>query len=167
MLRGDFVTMNSETLLECVKEFFNKGMVLHTIRGIGAEQMESLFGHGAALYKDKQYDEAIRVFQFLCLNDHLQKRYFLFLGASYQKSEQYEAAIRAYSHAAMLDLEDPRIHANVGFCYVALKQQRLAASAFATALRLAEGQSQYIEVQRKSEQALQKLEAGLAAGVAS
>lgn len=103
-----------------VKEFLNHGLTLQFMGGMTSERMFAAFEHAKALFHKEEYDSAMDILKFLCLQNHMHKSYFLYLGACYQKTNRHEMAVKAYTHAAVLDTADPRPHYNVAMCYLAL-----------------------------------------------
>lgn len=115
-----------------------QGASLRDFTDMGDETMETIYRTAYSLYQGNQYEKAQKVFRFLCLYDHLEKKYFMGLGACCQMLGQWQAAIESYHQAAILDLDDPYVPFHTGHCYVALKDFAKAADSYRAAHYFAE-----------------------------
>ena len=69
-------------------------------RGIDDTALESMYGIARELYVNGQYARAQRSFEFLCLYDHENARYWRALGACRELSKDYLGAAAALTFAA-------------------------------------------------------------------
>lgn len=121
--------LNEEQLQEIVETFIQSGLAYKDLRGLSDKDMEAIYSLAYTLYNHNKYDEAMKVFKFLSLMDHTDKRYFLGLAACRQMLGNYDKAIEAYQFAAVLDVEDPIVHLHAADCLLAAKRFDEARSA--------------------------------------
>lgn len=125
-----------------LNHLLNEGGVLRDVRGITKEQMEAIYSVAFNLYRAGKYDEAEKVFRFLCFFDHLEKKFWMGLGSSQQAQKNYQNAINAYSYACVLDIKDPRAPLQAADCHIALGNTKEAISALTAAIEFAGDQPQ-------------------------
>lgn len=101
-------------------DYFAKGHTLGPLLGNSRESQEALYTVAYRLYRQAKYESAERLFAFLLLNDHLDRRYYLAYAACAQMQRQHERALRYYSMAHMLDKTDPRPLLHMSECFMAL-----------------------------------------------
>jgi len=112
-----------------INHFMKEGGVLRDVRGITKEQMEAIYSVAFNLYRAGKYEDAEKVFKFLCFFDHLEKKFWMGFGAAQQAQKKYETAINAYAYAAVLDVKDPRAPLQAADCHIALGNTAQAESA--------------------------------------
>jgi type III secretion system low calcium response chaperone LcrH/SycD len=123
-------TPTAEANLDAIVEhFLEHGGVFKDAHAITDAEMEAVYSVAYNLYKAGKYDEALKVFKFLCFFDHLEKKYWMGLGAAQQLLGKYEDAVQAYSYAALLDVRDPRPPMHAADCYMLLGDREKAESA--------------------------------------
>ncbi len=96
------------------------GEPLGGLRGIDHDGFESLYALGHGLYQQARYEDAIRIFGYLSLHDHMEPRFILALGASLQMAGRREEAVRVYTVAVVLDPADPVPTFHLAECLSAL-----------------------------------------------
>lgn len=101
-------------------DYLAKGQTLGPLLGNSRESQEALYTVAYRLYRQGKYESAERLFAFLLLNDHLDRRYYLAYAACAQMQRQYDRALRYYSMAHMLDKTDPRPLLHMSECFMAL-----------------------------------------------
>ena len=119
-MTADARWIQRQQLASHVREFLKGGTTIQFLTGMDSERMNAAYGHARALYHNGNYADACEILKFLCLQNHLEKDYFVYLGASYQKLNKMGMAIKAYTHAAIIDADDPNPHYNMALCYLAL-----------------------------------------------
>ncbi|MBQ9368646.1 MAG: SycD/LcrH family type III secretion system chaperone, partial [Victivallales bacterium] len=92
---------------------------------------EAVYSLGYSFYTTGRYADAEKVFRFLVLFDHLEKKYWTGLGAVYQVQKRYGEAITAYGYASFLDLENPKPQYLAAECFAAMGDKDNALSALA------------------------------------
>lgn len=101
-------------------DFLAKGHTLGPMLGNSRESQEALYTVAYRLYRQAKYESAERLFAFLLLNDHLDRRFYLAYAACAQMQRQHDRALRYYSVAHMLDKTDPRPPMHMAECFMAL-----------------------------------------------
>ncbi|MPM18178.1 hypothetical protein SDC9_64584 [bioreactor metagenome] len=97
----------------------------------GADTFGSLFGYeesdyevlyalGHSLYSQARYQDAMRIFGFLVVNNQLEKRFFNAFASSLQMLQRHAEAIQYYSMASLLDIDDPLPTFHTAECFIAL-----------------------------------------------
>ena len=76
-----------------------------------------------------KFNEALKLFQFLVLFDHLNKKYWMGLGAVQQVLKDFQGAIVSYGYSSFLDLKNPKPQFHAAECFLAMGDRRNAASA--------------------------------------
>ncbi len=117
------------------------GGTLAEIRGLSEADMEVLYGIAYNFYTHGRYDEAEKVFIFLCTYDHLEKRFWKGLAASRQMGGKSAGAADAYGCMTICDLDDPEPHFQAARCLLAIGAKKRASSALDAAIELAERSS--------------------------
>ena len=97
-----------------------EGATLADIRGYTDDEMEAVYNLAHNAYRQRRYDDARKLFQFLAENDHTESRFWMGLAASYQMTRDYEQAVAAYGVAALLDATDPQAPLRACECYLAM-----------------------------------------------
>ncbi len=106
------------------------------VRGIGRAQLEAAYSVGSGFYKTGRYEDAEKIFYFLCIMEHTCPKYWTALGAVRQVRKEYKEALTAYAAAAMFDLHLPKPHFYGAECSLALGDFDSAESACRTLLAL-------------------------------
>jgi type III secretion system low calcium response chaperone LcrH/SycD len=114
-------------------EVLGAGGTMKDIRGLSAEEVETVYSIGFNLYNQGKYEQAEPMFQFACFYSHLQPRYWMALGNCRQMTKKYAPAIDAYGLAYLFDTEDPWPPIQTAICYLAMKNKELAGDALTLA----------------------------------
>ena len=157
MNNEDLNQIESDELAATMAEFFGKGGAFKDLKGMSDEAMEAIYSVAYNLYQGGKYEEAQKVFQFLCFYDHFNRKYFMGLGACQQMMKQYEQAIEIFSFVTVLDSDDPRPLIYVGDCYIAMGEKDNARYAYETALEWAEDNGEFAEERTRAETMLNNL----------
>ncbi|WP_257266465.1 SycD/LcrH family type III secretion system chaperone [Endozoicomonas sp. ONNA2] len=120
-----------------VGDYMARGGNLAKASNISEEALEGLYELAYLKYNHGQYEKSARLFQFLCLYDQWNPRFFTGLGACQQMVNLYGEAIDTYLYATSLDANDPHPMIYVGDCYVALGQHQKARLAYQAAVLMA------------------------------
>jgi type III secretion system low calcium response chaperone LcrH/SycD len=110
-------------------EVMDQGGTLKDVRGLTAADIETIYAFGYNLYNQAKYTDAEPMFQFACLYQHTEPRYWMALGNCRQMAKKYQPAIDAYGFAYALNLEDPWPSIQAAICYLALQNKELAGQA--------------------------------------
>jgi len=90
------------------------------LRGISNAELEALYSVGFANYGAGKYDDAEKVFHFLCTLCHTNAKYWLALGSVRHAKRNFDGAVKAYAAAAMWDIHRPKPHYYSAECNLAL-----------------------------------------------
>ena len=119
----------TEEKIEAAAKGFAKMGTIREIKGITNSEMEAVYSMGYSFYTTGRYQDAEKVFRFLVLFDHFEKKYWTGLGAVYQVQKRYNEAITAYGYASFLDLKNPKPQYLAAECFAALGDRENALSA--------------------------------------
>ena len=106
-----------------------KGEPLKIAKGIDDAQLNAVYSLAFSYYSTGRYDEALKLFKFLVLFDHLSQKFWIGLGSTHQMLKSYDEAIKAYAQAAILDLNNPKPMYYAAICHIAKGDNVSAASA--------------------------------------
>lgn len=114
--------------LEAAKSLLD-GEPIKMAKGIDDSQLGAVYSLGYSYYQTGRYDEALKLFKFLVLMDHLSQKYWLALGSAHQMLKNYDDAIKSFAQAALLDLNNPKPMYYAALCHLAKNDKVSAASA--------------------------------------
>jgi type III secretion system low calcium response chaperone LcrH/SycD len=128
------------------------GKPLKDAAGFSTADVETIYTIGINYAERGRYEQAEPMFEFACLTEHINPRYWSALGSCRQRLKNYAGAIDAYGYAHLISGDDPwpAIHAAV--CYLALADKGNAAKA----LNLAASKAAKDETARQRIAALQQ-----------
>lgn len=149
-----------------------KGEPLKIEKGIDDAQLNAVYSLAFSYYSTGRYDEALKLFKFLVLFDHLSQKFWIGLGATQQMLKHYDEAIAAFAQASLLDIENPKPMYYAAICHIAKGDKVSAASAVraiemfctkkdaktmpfiqkAAALRMAIGEEAFAELRKLDEE---------------
>ena len=139
-------------------KFFGKGGAFKDLNNMSDDAMEAIYSVAYNLYQGGKYEEATKVFQFLCFYDHFNRKYFLGLGACQQMQKQYDNAIEIFSFATILDSDDPRPMMYIGDCHLAKGDKDNARAAYETCIEWAGAGEQYAQDLKRARNMLENLQ---------
>ena len=139
---------------------FRGELVLKDIKGLTDRNMEAVYNLAYNAYGRSNFDQAEDLFKFLCVYDHMEKKYWIGLGATRQNKRQYEGAIEAFAYAALLDNEDPRPPMQAADCHIALGNKDEAISALQAAIEFAGANPEYAAIKSRATAVLELVEKG-------
>ena len=120
---------DSEKMAERMKAIMKDSATLKQLKGVTNAELEAVYSLAFGYYQTGKFDEALKLFQFLVLFDHLNKKYWIGLGAVQQVLKDYQNAVVSYGYGSFLDLKDPKPQYHAAECFLALGDKRSAASA--------------------------------------
>lgn len=129
--------LSEDQIAKLLEDFIFKGLSIRDIQGLTDEQMEAIYATAFTLYNGGRYEDAEKIFQCLCLFEHLGHRYWMGLGATRQMLKKYKEAIDAYSMAAVLDVRDPHAALQAAECHLAMGNIEAATSGLECAIQYA------------------------------
>ena len=121
--------IDPKKIAEGVKTLIEKGSTLKQMKGITNDELEAVYSLAFSYYRTGKYDEAVKLFQFLVLFDHLNAKYWFGLGAVQQATKDYQNAVVSYGYCSFLKLDNPKPQLHAAECFLALGDKRSAASA--------------------------------------
>ncbi len=124
-------------LAQEVADFLFAGGTVGQIHGLDTEDLEAVYALGYNLYNQARWDEALRVFCFLSVEDHLDRRFHVARGGCLLMLRRYEEAFKAYGLAHVLDVSDPVVALQCAECLIALRRKDDARTALETVAVLA------------------------------
>ena len=121
--------IDSAKIAERMKAVMKDSATLKQLKGVTNEELEAVYSLAFGYYQTGKFEEALELFQFLVLFDHLNKKYCMGLGAVQQVLKAYQDAIVSYGYCSFLDLKNPKPQLHAAECYLALGDKKNAASA--------------------------------------
>ncbi len=112
-----------------VKELIERRSTLKQMRGITNAELEAVYTLAFGYYRTGKFDEALKLFQFLVMFDHLNAKYWMGLGAVQQVLKDYSNAVVSYGYCSFLKLDNPKPQLHAAECFLAMGDKVKAASA--------------------------------------
>ncbi|MBC6444825.1 MAG: SycD/LcrH family type III secretion system chaperone [Alphaproteobacteria bacterium GM202ARS2] len=154
------VTASDKQLNESRKiaEQIVQGATLATLRGVPKKSLDALYALAYNDYNAGQYQKAEKIFRFLCLYDHMEKRYWKGLAATLQNQGKYAQAVGVYAHEALLDMDDPEPPFQASFCFLADKNYGEAKKALEAVVAIVNENPQHKSYLAKAQELLRSLD---------
>ena len=130
---GDVEISGLTPIQKKAMEVLGAGGTMRDIRGLSAEEIETVYSIGFNLYNQAKYAQAEPMFQFACFYLHDEPRYWMALGNCRQMAKNYQGAIDAYGFSYMLNATDPWPSIQAAICYLALQDKVRAGEALTLA----------------------------------
>ncbi|MBX9745113.1 MAG: tetratricopeptide repeat protein [Chlamydiales bacterium] len=111
------------------------------VETMSSEEVKQFYTFGFSLYGAGSAQEAIDVFEVLCVQRPLEAKHWFGLAASLQEESYYEKALPAWAMAALLDESNPHPHFHAAECCFAQGRQKEAQMALEAASMRAERDS--------------------------
>lgn len=128
---------------EMLDDFLSRGGVFKELKEMSDDSMEAVYSVAYNLYEGGKYEEAIKIFQFLCFYDHYCKKYFIGFGACLRMQKKYDKAIQVLGYACALDTSDPQPVMYIGDCLLAAGDTDAAGLAYEAAIDWADDEVQW------------------------
>lgn len=97
------------------------------------EEVEVFYSYAFSYYNSGHWNEAIEIFQLLCMRRPLEFRFWFGLGAVLQEQGAYVDALHAWAMAALLNQTNPYPHFHAAECYFSLSNDLDATKALTQA----------------------------------
>ncbi|HZY20505.1 MAG TPA: SycD/LcrH family type III secretion system chaperone [Ramlibacter sp.] len=110
----------ADRLIEQIGELLMHGGTLGSVYDYTDQDYEVLYALGHSLYSQGRYDDAVKAFGFLCIHNHLERRFVNAFAASLQMVKSYEEALKYYTLASVMDMSDPAPTFHSCECLIAL-----------------------------------------------
>ena len=120
--------LDTKKVAETVKSLIKDGSTLKQLKGISNEELEAVYSLAFGYYRTGKYEEALKLFQFLVLFDHLNAKFWMGLGAVQQVLKDYQNAVVSYGYCSFLKLDNPKPQLHAAECFLAMGDKRNAAS---------------------------------------
>lgn len=121
--------IDAAQIAERVKAIIKDNATLKQLKGVTNAELEAVYSLAFGYYQTGKFNEALKLFQFLVLFDHLNKKYWMGLGAVQQVLKDFQGAIVSYGYSSFLDLKNPKPQFHAAECFLAMGDRRNAASA--------------------------------------
>ena len=142
--------MNFDNKMGEALSHLNEGKTLEGFKAIDESTMNGIYSIAYRYYQVGRYEEAMRLFQFLCLYDHLNVRYFKALAAAQFMLKEYKHAVAVYSFCYLLDKDNPEYPFQSGLCHLAMGQLDEAESGFYAASLWGENENDHPGMKAKA-----------------
>lgn len=120
-------------MMEVLKDL-GEGKTVGAMTGFTPDDLEAVYSLGYASYQAGKFDDAEKIFRFVCLFDHLEKKYFFALGGALQAQRKFAEAIALYASVMLRDLDDMQPYLRLAECQLALGERGEAVDALEGAL---------------------------------
>ncbi len=121
--------IDAAKITERVKALIEEQATLKQLKGVTNDELEAVYSLAFSYYRTGKFEEALKLFQFLVLFDHLNAKYWFGLGAVQQVLKDYQGAVVSYGYCSFLKLDNPKPQLHAAECFLALGDKRNAASA--------------------------------------
>ena len=109
-----------KTLAEQISQLLAAGGTLGAIYDYTDHDCEVMYTLGHGLYAQGRFADAVKVFGFLAMHNHLERRYMYAFAASLQMAGSHQEAIKFYTLASIMDPADPGPAFHTCECLIAL-----------------------------------------------
>ena len=121
--------IDTAKIAEGVKTLIKDKATLKQLKGVTNDELEAVYSLAFGYYQTGKYEEALKLFQFLVLFDHLNAKYWFGLGAAQQANKDFQNAVVSYGYCSFLKLDNPKPQLHAAECFLALGDKKSAASA--------------------------------------
>jgi type III secretion system low calcium response chaperone LcrH/SycD len=140
-----------ESYLKTFALAHHKSPTLQQTLQLSAVEIEALYCEAFSLYKENQYEEAFKYFQWLVILSPFLEKHWMGLAACQQMRKEYEKALHSYAVSALLNEANPLPHWYAALCYLALNDKEEARRALKTAHERVCEEERYKNLKRKIE----------------
>lgn len=119
-MTGKHQHVSYKTLAEQIAQLLAAGGTLGSIYDYSGHDCEVMYTLGHGLYSQGRFADAVKVFGFLAMHNHLERRYMNAFAASLQMTGSHEEAIKCYTLASVMDPTDPAPTFHTCECLIAL-----------------------------------------------
>jgi type III secretion system low calcium response chaperone LcrH/SycD len=114
------MTVPHEKLAEQICDLLLNGGTLGDVYDYTEEDYEVMYALGHSLYSQARYSDAMKVFGFLVIHNHLERRFVTAFASSLHMIKAYEEAIKYYSLSSVMDMGDPVPTFHTAECMIAI-----------------------------------------------
>ncbi len=120
--------IDTKKVADSVNSLIKDGATLKQLKGVTNDELEAVYSLAFNYYRTGKFDEALKLFQFLVLFDHLSAKYWFGQGAVQQALKDYQSAVVSYGYCSFLKLDNPKPQLHAAECFLAMGDKRNAAS---------------------------------------
>ena len=109
-----------EDLTDQFLAYIARGATLGNLIGFQERDYETAYAIGHKLYMRHRFDDAVKIFGFLAMHNHLERRFVMAFASALQMAKDHASAIRIYTLAAIMDPDNPWPCFHTCECLIAL-----------------------------------------------
>ena len=109
----------TDKVIEALDKLPEEGVPGHVY---SREEVETLYAAGYQLYRQGDLKNSTAIFQYLCIYESDDARFWTALAVAMQKQKKWDPAIDAYSMAALLDATNVSLYLYATECLMASRQ---------------------------------------------
>ena len=145
----------NERVADTAVAALNGELVMKDFHGLTDEAMDAIYSLAYNEFQASRFEDAHRLFVFLCMVDHLNETYWVALGACRFGNQAYEAAAGAYVVADMVSDADPTPIIRAADCYLACGDLESARHALKHGIELCGDDPAHTEARKRAESILE------------
>ncbi|WP_020408641.1 SycD/LcrH family type III secretion system chaperone [Hahella ganghwensis] len=149
---------NPHSIGNLLQQVLENGSSLASIKGLTQQEIEAIYTVSYNLYQQRKFEQAEKIFAFLCLYSHLDVRFWIGIGACREALGKYAEAIEAYSYTALLQHDNPIPPLQAAICYLALNDPRQAENGLTAAIHWSQGKPQHQATFNKAQELLKTIQ---------
>lgn len=140
----------AEDMATFAERFLANGRTFRDFTELTPESMDVFYLTAYSLYNARKFEDAEKVFRFLCLLNHFEAKYWKGLAASRENLGNHEGALQAYGYLTMMDLKDPAPPFHGAKCLLALGRVEEAVAGLRAAIANSEGRNDMADLHQKA-----------------
>lgn len=109
----------TDKVIEALDKLPEEGVPGHVY---SREEVETLYAAGYQLYRQGDLKNSTAIFEYLCIHENDDARFWTALAVAMQKQKKWDPAIDAYSMAALLDATNVSLYLYATECLMASRQ---------------------------------------------
>ncbi|MEM6439898.1 MAG: SycD/LcrH family type III secretion system chaperone [Pseudomonadota bacterium] len=126
-------------------------MTMREAQGIPTAEVEAAYARGFGRFQAGRYEEAEKIFGYLCLLDQNVAKYWSALGACRFNLGAYAPAVVAYGMASNADPDDPKPHFRAAEAFLKSGETELGARALQASIDVAGSHAQHAGLKAKAQ----------------
>lgn len=149
-----------EGIGEAVVGLLTGEVAMRDLQGLSDDELESVYALGFSQFQTGRYDDAEKIFAYICLMEHRERKYWMALGAARFNQESYQPAVMAYSMAAITAPDDPEPPLRAADSLIKLGESDRARKALEGAIENAGSEAKHAKHRAKAEALLELISEG-------
>ena len=150
--------VSNETVIANMAAAFKGKLNLKDAHGFTDDSMEAVYSIAYNLFQAGRFDEAQPLFQFLCMFDHMKRKYWMALGACRFAQKNYADAAGTYIIAGMYADNDPAPPLRAADCFLAAGNVGQAIETLTQGIKLCGGDAKHADAKKRAQSILELLE---------